>query len=127
MLELGLRFVAGLAAFSALSLLAPGASEAEETVWSVSYAAIGYEEQRLAALRDLPANAEIHEFWIVCKAGFIPNPYTGRGCITPLPRGVNPTVIKEIPGSSGTWGSMKGSVPAGGGGDVAAGGGVGVP
>ena len=126
MLELGIRFVAGLAAFFALSLLAPDASEAEETVWAVSYAAIGYEEQRLAALRHLPANAEIHEFWIVCKVGFIPNPYTGRGCITPLPRGVNPTVIKEIPGSAGTWGSKKGSVPAGGG-DVVAGGGVGVP
>ena len=125
MLELGIRGVAGLAALIAVSLLAPRASGAEDNAWPVSYAAIGYEEQRLAALGDLPVNAEIHEFWIVCKIGFIPNPYTGRGCVTPLPRGVNPTVIKEIPGSSGSWGSSKGSDV--GGGDIAAGGGAGVP
>ncbi len=124
MLELGVRGAAVLAVLFAISLLAPHASEAEETAWPVSYAAIGYRKAREAALRELPANAEIHEFWIVCKVGFIPNPYTGRGCVTPLPRGVNPTVIKEIPGSAGTWGSTKGSV-GGGGGDVAAGGGAG--
>ena len=109
----------------ALALLAPGTTDAREAVaWPTLYEETGYWAAAKAAVPNLPPNSEIFEFWIVCKRGYIANPHTGRGCVEPLPRGVNPTVIHEIPGSAGTWGSKKGAPPAVGGaqGGVAGGG-----
>lgn len=93
------------AALIAAALFVSRASEAQEVAWPTIYEETGYWEARALAERQLPPNAEIYEFWIVCKIGFIANPHTGRGCVDSLPRGVNPTVIIEIPRSVGKWGS----------------------